>query len=34
VNLDYGTIEHVVNDVGAPVDSSNTGTPSYITDYP
>ena len=34
VNLDYGTIEHVVNGVGAPVDSTNTGTPSYITDYP
>lgn len=34
VNLDYGTIEHVVNGVGNPVDSTNPGTPSYITNYP
>jgi len=30
VNLGAGTIDHVVNDTGAPVDNSNTGTPSYV----
>ncbi|ABS05203.1 hypothetical protein [Kineococcus radiotolerans] len=34
VNLSAGTIDHVVNDTGAPVDNSNTGTPSYVVDYP
>ena len=34
VNLSAGLIEHVVNDVGAPVDTSTTGTPSFITQYP
>ena len=34
VNLGAGTIDHVVNDTGAPVDNSNTGTPSYVVDYP
>jgi len=35
VNLDrYGTIRHVINGVGAPVDSSNTGQPSYVASYP
>ena len=34
VNLSAGTIDHVVNDTGAPVDNSNTGVPSYITEYP
>lgn len=34
VNLSAGTIRHVVNGVGAPVDNSNTGTPSYVTTYP
>ncbi len=34
VNLSAGTIRHVVNDVGAPVDSSTTGTPSFVTSYP
>ncbi len=34
VNLDAGSIEHVVNDVGARVDSSAPGKPSYVVDYP
>ena len=34
VNLSAGTVRHVVNGVGAQVDNSNTGTPSYITTYP
>ncbi|PUA81227.1 adenylyl cyclase [Nocardioides currus] len=34
VNLDAGAIEHVVNDAGARVDSSASGVPSYLVDYP
>jgi len=34
VNLGAGTIDHVVNDTGAPVDNSNTGQPSYVVEYP
>lgn len=34
VNLDAGSIEHVVNGVGARVDSSAPGVPSYVVDYP
>ena len=34
VNLGAGTIKHVVNGVGSQVDNSNTGTPSYVVDYP
>jgi len=34
VNLSAGTIDHVVNDVGAPVDNSNTGRPSFIAEFP
>jgi hypothetical protein len=34
VNLSAGTIDHVVNDIGAPVDNSNTGSPSFITLFP
>jgi hypothetical protein len=34
VNLDAGAIEHVVNDVGARVDSSAPGVPAYVVDYP
>ena len=34
VNLGAGLIEHVVNDTGAPVDTSTTGTPSFVIDYP
>ena len=34
VNLSAGTIEHVVNGVGAPADMDHVGAPSYIVDYP
>jgi hypothetical protein len=34
VNLSAGTIDHVVNDTGAPVDNSNTGTPSFVASFP
>lgn len=34
VNLGAGTIDHVVNDAGAPVSNANTGTPSYLVRYP
>ena len=34
VNLDAGSIEHVVNDTGDRVDSSRSGRPSYVVDYP
>ena len=34
VNLSAGTINHVVNGVGGQVDNSNTGTPSYVLNYP
>ena len=34
VNLGAGTIDHVVNETGAPVDNSNTGTPSYVAEFP
>ena len=34
VYLDAGSIEHVVNDTGARVDSSAPGAPSYVVDYP
>jgi hypothetical protein len=34
VNLEAGSIEHVVNDTGARVDSSVDGEPSYVVDYP
>ncbi|CAM3663790.1 hypothetical protein [Nocardioides zeicaulis] len=34
VNLEAGSIEHVVNDTGARVDSSAPGVPSYLADYP
>jgi hypothetical protein len=34
VNLDAGSIEHVVNDTGARVDSSAPGVPSYVVDFP
>jgi hypothetical protein len=34
VNLSAGTIDHVVNDTGAPVDNSNTGQPSFIVEFP
>jgi hypothetical protein len=34
VNLEAGSIEHVVNDTGARVDSNAPGVPSYVVDYP
>lgn len=34
VNLEAGSIEHVVNDTGTRVDSTAPGVPSYVTDYP
>ncbi|MDJ0336451.1 adenylyl cyclase [Salinibacterium sp. G-O1] len=34
VNLAAGTVQHVVNGVGGQVDNSNTGTPSYVVQYP
>lgn len=34
VNLSAGTIDHVVNDTGAPVDNSSTGQPSYVVEFP
>ncbi len=34
VNLEAGSIEHVVNDTGARVDSSAPGVPSFVVDYP
>ena len=34
VNLGAGTVDHVVNDTGAPVSNANTGIPSYLVRYP
>jgi hypothetical protein len=34
VNLSAGTIDHVVNGVGGPADTSNIGVPVYIVEYP
>lgn len=34
VNLEAGSIEHVVNGTGARVDSDAPGVPSYVVDYP
>jgi hypothetical protein len=34
VNLGAGTIDHVVNGVGAAADTSRIGVPVYVTDYP
>jgi hypothetical protein len=34
VNLAAGTIDHVVNGVGGPADTTRIGVPVYITDYP
>ena len=34
VNLSAGTIDHVVNGVGGPADTSRIGAPVYIADYP
>ena len=34
VNLSAGTIDHVVNGVGGPADTSNIGAPVFVVDYP
>lgn len=34
VNLSAGTIDHVVNGIGAPADTTKIGVPVYVTDYP
>ncbi len=34
VNLSAGTIDHVVNGLGGPADTSNIGAPVYIVEYP
>jgi hypothetical protein len=34
VNLGAGTIDHVVNGVGGPADTTRVGAPVYIVDYP
>jgi hypothetical protein len=33
-HLAAGTIDHVVNGVGGPADTTKIGVPVYITDYP
>jgi hypothetical protein len=34
VNLSAGTIDHVVNGVGDPADTTRVGAPVYLVDYP
>ena len=34
VNLSAGTIDHVVNGLGGPADTSRIGAPVYVVDYP
>jgi hypothetical protein len=34
VNLSAGTIDHVVNGVGGPADTTKIGQPIYVNDYP
>ena len=34
VNLSAGTIDHVVNGVGGPADTTRIGAPVYVVDYP
>ncbi len=34
VNLDAGTIRHVVNDTGDQVDATRSGEPSYVPEFP
>ena len=34
VNLDAGTIRHVVNGVGDQVDATRSGIPAYVVSYP
>jgi hypothetical protein len=33
VNLGAGTIDHVVNGMGGPANTSRVGVPVYIADY-
>jgi hypothetical protein len=33
VNLGAGTIDHVVNGMGGPANTSRVGDPVYIADY-
>jgi hypothetical protein len=34
VNLSAGTIDHVVNGIGGPADTTRIGAPVYVVDYP
>jgi hypothetical protein len=34
VNLSAGTIDHVVNGVGGPADTTRVGAPVYVVDHP
>jgi hypothetical protein len=34
VNLSAGTIDHVINDTGAPVTTAAIGVPSFVTEFP
>jgi hypothetical protein len=34
VNLGAGTIDHVVNDTGAPATTANIGAPRYVVEFP
>ncbi|UVS79610.1 hypothetical protein Actkin_03360 [Actinokineospora sp. UTMC 2448] len=34
VNLSAGTIDHVVNGIGAPADTTKVGVPVYLAEYP
>ena len=34
VNLGAGTVDHVVNGVGEPADTTRVGAPVYVVDYP
>ncbi len=34
VNLGAGTLDHVVNGLGAPADTTKVGQPVYVVDYP
>ena len=34
VNLSAGTIDHVINDIGAQADNTNIGSPRYVLEFP
>jgi len=34
VNLSAGTVDHVVNGIGDPADTTKVGVPVYVTEYP